>query len=52
MSLVLLIDWQFCKRFRGFCLTISACVVNELMTVCNKDQVVYSAAFSELIPPC
>lgn len=37
---VSLIDWRFCKDFRGFCLTISACVFNELMS-----QVVWFAAF-------
>ena len=52
MSSVLLIDWQFCKRFRGFCLTISACVFNELVTVDHKGQVVCSEAFSDPIPPC
>lgn len=52
MSSVLLIDWRFCKRFRGFCLTISACVFNELMMVYNKGQVVRSAALSALLPPC
>lgn len=50
MSSLLLIDWQFCKRFRGFCLTISACVFNELMMVGNKGQVVCFAVFSDLLP--